>query len=193
MTKANADRTPRRTPATPDRASGRVHLYVGISLDGYLADRDGGVAWLEPYPDALAGFEPFRQTIGAIVMGRRTYDHAVTHGFADFGPAPAYVVTHRRFDAPSPSVIPYVGELPALVEELRRRHPGDIWLMGGGQLARAFHEADLVDLWTIGLVPTLLGDGLPMFPPARCTERRLRLVRTHTYPSGVIELRYQRR
>ena len=40
--------------------------------------------------------------------------------------------------------------------------------------------------------PTLLGAGIPMFPPAAFRERRLRLVRTHTYPSGVIELRYER-
>jgi dihydrofolate reductase len=51
---------------------------------------------------------------------------------------------------------------------------------------------DLIDIWTVAFVPTLLGDGLPMFPRTDFTVRRLKLVRTHAYPSGVIELRYER-
>jgi dihydrofolate reductase len=169
-----------------------VHLYVGISLDGYIAAPDGGVDWLNPYADARAGFAPFIKTIGSVVMGRVTYDHAVARGFADFGTMPSYVVTHRPFPAPSPSVIPFSGDLADLVARIRSRHPGDIWLMGGGVVTKAFQEADLIDIWSVAFVPTLLGAGLPLFPPSAVVERRLRLVRTHTYPSGVVELRYER-
>ena len=172
---------------------GRVHLYVGISLDGYIAALDGGVDWLNPYSDARAGFAPFIKTIGSIIMGRVTYDHAVARGFQNFGDMPAYVVTHRPFASPSPSVIPVGGDLAALVADIRQRHPGDIWLMGGGGVTKSFQEADLIDVWSVAFVPTLLGAGLPMFPPATFPERRLRLVRTHGYPSGVVELRYERR
>lgn len=126
-------------------------------------------------------------------MGRTTYDHAVARGFGDFGEMPAYVVTHRPFDSPSPSVIPFAGDLADLVGQIRERHPRDIWLMGGGGVTKSFQEADLIDVWTVAFVPTLLGAGLPMFPPAAFPERRLRLVGTRTYPSGVIELRYERR
>lgn len=176
----------RRTP------SGRVHLYVGISLDGYLAAPDGGVDWLSPYGDARAGFAPFIKTIGSAVMGRITYDHAVAHGYGGFGEMPSYVVTHRPFRAPSPSVIPYTGGLAGLVRQIRERHPKDIWLMGGGNLTKAFQEADLIDLWSVAFVPTFLGAGLPMFPPAAIAERRVKLVGTRKYPSGVVELRYER-
>ncbi len=126
-------------------------------------------------------------------MGRTTYDYAVARGFGDFGEMPAYVVTHRPFDSPSPSVIPFAGDLADLVGQIRERHPRDIWLMGGGGVTKSFQEADLIDVWTVAFVPTLLGAGLPMFPPAAFPERRLRLVGTRTYPSGVIELRYERR
>jgi dihydrofolate reductase len=105
---------------------------------------------------------------------------------------PSYVVTHRTFPAPSPSVIPYAGDLADLVLQIRERHPGDIWLMGGGKVTKSFQEADLIDIWSLAFVPTLLGAGLPMFPPVAFAERRLRLARTHTYPSGVVELRYER-
>ena len=179
--------------AAPTRApSGRVHLYVGISLDGYIAASDGGVDWLNHYGDAREGFAPFIKTIGSAVMGRATYDQAVAHGYGSFGEMPYYVVTHRPFPAPSPSVTPYAGDLAELVRQIRERHPKDIWLMGGGSLTKAFQEADLIDVWTVAFVPTLLGKGIPMFPPAAFAERRVRLVRTHTYPSGVVELRYER-
>jgi len=172
--------------------SGRVHLYVGISLDGYIATADGGVDWLKPYADAMAGFAPFIKTIGSVVMGRVTYDHAVARGYSSFGKLTSYVVTHRPFPAPSPSVIPFTGDLADLVGQIRERHPGDIWLMGGGGVTKSFGEADLIDVWSVAFVPTLLGAGIPMFPPASFAERRVRLVGTRTYPSGVIELRYER-
>ncbi|MCA1559457.1 MAG: dihydrofolate reductase family protein [Acidobacteria bacterium] len=169
-----------------------MHLYVGISLDGYIAAPDGGVEWLNPYSDARSGFAPFIKTIGSLIMGRVTYDHAVARGYSNFGKMPSYVVTHRPFTAPSRSVIPFIGDPTELVQQIRARHPGDIWLMGGGGVTKSFQEADLIDIWSVAFVPTLLGAGLPMFPPAAFHERRLRLARTHTYPSGVIELRYER-
>jgi dihydrofolate reductase len=173
--------------------AGRVHLYVGISLDGYIAAPDGGVDWLNPYADARAGFAPFIKTIGSAIMGRATYDYAVARGYGSFGDMPSYVVTHRPFPSPSPSVIPYSGDLADLVRQIRERHPRDIWLMGGGNVTKSFQEADLIDIWSVAFVPTLLGAGLPMFPPAAFGQRRVRLTRTHTYPSGVVELRYERR
>lgn len=186
-------RPPAKRDSRQDRAaSGRVHLYVGISLDGYLAAPDGGVDWLNPYADARAGFTPFIKTIGSAIMGRATYDFAAAHGFGSFGEMPSYVVTHRPFAPPSPSVIPCSDDLAALVRQIRERHPRDIWLMGGGKLTKSFAEADLIDIWSVAFVPTFLGAGLPMFPPATFSERRVRLVRTHKYPSGVIELRYER-
>jgi dihydrofolate reductase len=165
---------------------------VGISLDGYIAAPDGGVDWLSPYADARAGFAPFIKTIGSVVMGRVTYDHAVARGYGSFGETPTYVVTHRPLASPSRSVIPFSGDLRDLVTEIREQHPGDIWLMGGGGVTKSFQDADLIDIWSVAFVPALLGAGLPMFPPGTYAERRLRLVNTRTYPSGVIELRYER-
>lgn len=191
-TRSRASSTKQSRRVAAQAPTGRVHLYVGISLDGYIASPDGGVDWLSPYADARAGFAPFIKTIGSSIMGRATYDHAVRSGYADFG-MPSYVVTHRPFDPPSASTIPFSGDLRELVETIRLRHSGDIWLMGGGILASEFQDADLIDIWSVAFVPTILGNGLPMFPPGRFAQRRLRLVRTHTYESGVVELRYERR
>src|SRR5262245_5416827 len=105
--------------------SGRVHLYVGISLDGYIAAPDGGTDWLTPYGDAHSGFTPFIKTIGSIVLGRGTYDTAVARGgYESFGTMPTFVITHRPFTSTSPLVIPYTGDLSSLVTEIRTKYPG---------------------------------------------------------------------
>jgi dihydrofolate reductase len=182
----------RRVQRKRPRSTARVHLYVGISLDGYIAAPDGGVDWLNIYSDARSGFAPFIKNIGSIVMGRTTYEHAIAKGYAGSDQMPSYVVTHRPFESPSESIIPFTGDLPDLVGMLRKRNTGDIWLMGGGGVTKSFQDLDLIDIWTVAFVPTLLGDGLPMFPRTDFTVRRLKLVRTHAYPSGVIELRYER-
>jgi dihydrofolate reductase len=168
-----------------------VHLYAAASVDGFLADEQGGVEWLDPYADALEGFGAFIKTIGSTVMGRVTYDDAVKREQADFE-RPTYVVTHRPFDPP-PGVVPWSGGLRELIERIRREHPRDIWLMGGGILVKGFLEQDLIDIWSLAFVPTLLGSGLRLFPDASFAERRLQLVDTQTYPSGVVSMRYERK
>ena len=193
VTKPRRPVSKRATKSSP-RKGGRVHLYVGISLDGNIAAPDGGTDWLSPYADAQSGFAPFIRTIGSIVMGRGTYDTAVARGGYDsFAKMPTFVITHRPFTPTSPLVIPYTGELSSLVREIRSKYPGDIWLMGGGGVTKSFQDEDLIDLWSVAFVPSLLSDGLPMFPRSSSTERRLRLVRHHIYPSGVIELTYERK
>jgi dihydrofolate reductase len=191
-------KTTPRAAALP--STGNVHLYVGISLDGYIADPDGGVDWLNPYGDARAGFTPFIKTISAFIMGRTTYDHAVEkHGAGEsgFGGMASYVVTHRPFRPTAKDAIAFVvprdGDLKDLIAMMREKHPGgDFWLMGGGSLTKSFLEADLIDILSVAFVPTLIGAGLPMFPQSEFRERRLALTRQHTYPSGVVELRYER-
>ena len=186
--------SPTRRQAQGGRAgSGRVHLYVGISLDGYIAAPDGGVDWLNPYADARSGFMPFIKTIGRLSWAARpTTPRRRRGGYASFGKMPTFVVTHRPFTSKSPLVIPFTGELSSLVEDIRQRYPGDIWLMGGGGVTKSFQDADLIDIWSVAFVPAFLSDGLPMFPRSAFTERSLRLVRHHIYPSGVVELSYER-
>ncbi len=180
--------------ASNARLTGNIHLYVGISLDGYIADPDGGVEWLSSYADARSGFTPFIKTIKACIMGRTTYDHAVSkYGGLGGGGMPSYVITHRPLESKSGDLIPYGGDLRKLVSTMRQKHPGgDFWLMGGGGVTRSFLDDDLIDILSVAFVPTLLGAGLPMFPTSDLRERRLRLVKQHTYPSGVVELRYER-
>jgi dihydrofolate reductase len=74
---------------------------------------------------------------------------------------------------------------------LRKGAGKDIWLMGGGELAREFLEADLVDELYLGVVPTLIGEGIPAFPGG-FRQREFSLVENKTYSRGLIALKYKR-
>lgn len=175
----------------------RLILYIAASLDGFIATKTGDVSWLEPFGDATAGFAPFMSTVGASIMGRHTYEFV--RQFAPPAPPdapPTYVLTNRPLDASSPSIRPFSGDVRALDAQARRHvatlAPGkDIWLVGGGQTLAAFHAAQLIDLYRIFLIPVTLGQGLPLFPQTTPTTTPLRLLRTDTFPSGVVELVYE--
>ena len=87
----------------------------------------------------------------------------------------------------------FVNEPPKrLVEGLRKKAGKDIWLMGGGELTREFLRDDLVDELHLGVLPVLIGEGIPAFPSG-FPERKFTLVANNTYSKGLIGLRYERR
>ncbi len=142
----------------------KVVLGLGISLDGYIARRDGAVDFLVmPRDYSMA---PFLATIDTALMGRKTYEVALAMGGGSFGGASmtSYVFARSRPPGQRDGVI-FTNRSPAAVmRQLRTRAGKHIWLMGGGELARAFLRADLVDELYLGIVPVLLGSGIPLFP-----------------------------
>jgi dihydrofolate reductase len=80
----------------------------------------------------------------------------------------------------------------AVVRQLRKSKGKNIWLMGGGELARDFLKADLVDELYIGMVPVLIGAGIPLFPPG-FPQREFSLAENKTYSKGLIALKYKRK
>ena len=83
------------------------------------------------------------------------------------------------------------GSLKSFVRKLKRRPGKDIYLGGGGELARSFLQEDLVDELYIGVGPLLLGDGIPGFP-GKFPQRDFRLTECKSYSNGSVGLRYER-
>jgi dihydrofolate reductase len=170
----------------------KVVLGVGISLDGYIARPDGTVDFLfMPKDYSMA---PFFKRVDAAVMGRKTFEMGLKLGggkLSNYG-MKCYVfsetlgsIAHEDFTV--------VKEPPKLfIEVLRKKKGKDIWLMGGGELTRAFLQADLVDELYLGVVPTLIGEGIPAFPSG-FPQREFALAENKTYSKGLIALRYERR
>lgn len=167
-----------------------VVLGLGISLDGYIARLNGAVDFLfMPKDYSMA---PFFETIDTTIMGRKTLDAALKMGGGSFGSSmAAYVFSHSKPPGDRDGVV-YVDESPAsFIGKLRKKPGKDIWLMGGGELARAFLKEDLVDSLHLGIVPVLLGEGIPLFPSG-FPQRDFALVENKSYSKGMIALKYER-
>lgn len=194
-----AKRGKRPAPAAARGAGGEQHrpllrAYLAMSLDGYIADARGGVEWLNAYFSPEIGFDSFARTIGAVVMGRTTYDLSIAHGHGPGAYGRAVVLTHRPLpDAPK-GVEAYSGDVRPLTERLRQDLAGtgkDIWLMGGGRSIAPFHERGLVDRWEISMIPVLLGDGVPLFPKHARAAEPLRVTHTRVLKNGIVEVWYE--
>jgi dihydrofolate reductase len=168
---------------------------MAMSLDGYIADIDGGYGFLGRYDSVDYGFGSFIREIGTCVFGRTTYDQAmaVPDGGSFFAGKRKIVVTARPLaDVPSDTAIWDRGVGPDFVSHLRAATGGDVWIVGGGKLQSAFFEFDAIDRLEACIIPVLLGDGIPMFPKAASRERWLDLTDIRRFPLGGVILDYRR-
>ena len=170
-----------------------VQIYAASSVDGFLAPADGSVAWLEDFDAAGIdlGYDAFYDEVGSIITGRITYEQILTFDGWPYEGKPVVVLSKRKPGESSPVVRWNNGDdLAALVTELRSETKGNVWLLGGGAVHRAFLAAGLVDeVWT-HVIPVMLGDGIPMFPP-EFPKIPVSLIETRTYANDVIMLRYR--
>jgi dihydrofolate reductase len=169
----------------------KIVLGLGVSLDGYIARPDGSVDFLfMPKDYSMA---PFFKTVDTAFMGRKTYEAGLRMSggkFSNYG-LTCYVLSRTLEPGELPGVT-IVNTPPKLfVESLRKQKGKNIWHMGGGELARAFLQDDLIDELYLGVVPKLIGEGIPLFPPGY-PERHFRLLENKSFSQGLISLKYER-
>jgi dihydrofolate reductase len=173
----------------------KVILGFGISLDGYIARRNGALDFLVIDKEGEALMAEFFEKIDTIIMGRKTA--AVTAKLRKSGEVPempgtsSYVFSRRWKPGKREGFEVVNGSLTAFVKKLKRRSGKDIYLGGGGGLCRSFLQEDLVDELFIGVSPVLLGDGIPGFP-GKFPQRDFRLTECKSYRDGSVGLRYER-
>jgi dihydrofolate reductase len=170
----------------------KVLLGVGISLDGYIARPDGSVDFLFMPKDYSMG--AFFKRVDTAVMGRKTYEAGLKLGGGKIStPGMKCYVFSKMQEAGERDGLMFVNETPRrFVEGLRKKTGKDIWLMGGGELTREFLREDLVDELHLGIVPVLIGEGIPAFASG-FPERKFGLVENKSYSKGMIGLQYERR
>jgi dihydrofolate reductase len=175
--------------------SRKVILGFGISLDGYIARRNGAMDFLVLDEEGEELMADFFAKIDTTIMGRKTA--AVTEKLRKSGEMPEmpgitnYVVSRRWKPGKREGFEVVSGSLTAFVKKLKRRPGKDIYLGGGGELCRSFLQEDLVDELYIGVGPILLGDGIPGFP-GKFPQRNFRLTECKSYSNGSVGLRYER-
>jgi len=167
-----------------------------MSLDGYIADRQGGIGWLEGQEsggDDLGSYEAFVQDVDTVIMGANTYRQIVTELSPDawvYSNLTSYVITHTPRE--STDKIRFTGEDPCrLVSRLMQETGKNIWICGGASIVKQLMKADLIGQYHISVIPTILGSGIRLFGTFE-NERKLKLIRTRSY-NGITDLVYERR
>ena len=170
-----------------------IVYYAAASLDGQIATRDGGIEWLPPIEadGEDYGYRDFYASVDAVLMGSRTYEQAMRHAEWAYPGKPCWVFTRRPLQAVSPEVTLTAGPPEKIVEEIAGRNLKRAWIVGGGKLASSFRERGLIGAYGIGLIPAILGGGIPLLAPHGGVEK-LMLSGCQTYPDGTVMLWYRK-
>lgn len=174
----------------------KVILFIAMSLDGYIADKKGGVGWLngqDVSAENVDTYSVFVRDVDTVIMGWDTYHQIVTQlssGEWVYANLTSYVITHRKLL--SKKEIFFTEKAPAdLVKELKNKEGKSIWICGGANIVQQFVQMDLIDEYYISVIPTVLGSGIRLFGTTP-DEIKLKLIYTQNY-NGIVELIYTRR
>jgi dihydrofolate reductase len=179
----------------------KTQYYTATSLDGFIATEDDSLDWLFPLGNVSdTSYPSFIAEVGALAMGSSTYEWIVQHALRTAGqegsawpyPQPAWVFSSRSLPAVAGADVTFVrGDVRPVHEALRAAAGSrNIWIVGGGDLAGQFFDADLLDEIIVQVGSVTLGRGKPLFP-RRVTAPPLRLVSTRQIGTGFVELRYE--
>lgn len=154
----------------------RVVFYTASTLNGFIATEDNSLDWLfEVGSPEQVDFPTFLAGIDVLVSGSTTYEWVYSHeNLAEhpekwkqfYGERPTFVFTSRDLPSPEGADIRFVkGEVSDHLEAIRgAAGQGDIWLIGGGDLAGQFLDAGALDELQITITPVALTAGAPLFP-----------------------------
>ncbi len=174
----------------------RIRVFIATSLDGFIAGPGGDLSWLPEtvaeYPTAPGGpysYDSFMENVGALLMGRTTYD--TVRGFDvpwPYGDTPVLVATHRALDEDPPeSVTAVSGSMEEMIAAAKAAAAGkDVYLDGGSLIGQAA-QAGLLDEIIITRIPVALGSGHPLFGPM-AAPFRMRVEGVHQLPGGLFQV-----
>lgn len=174
----------------------KITLFIAMSLDGYIADKNGNIDWLHgenPDKDDMVSYVEFIKDIDTVIMGWNTYYQIIS----ELSPTEwiyknltSYILTHRQL--PSTENIKFVSEnVCSLIKVLRQKAGGGIWICGGAHIIQPLIQANLIDFFHISIIPTILGNGIRLFEITE-KEMKLKLIKTYSY-NGITDVIYKPR
>jgi dihydrofolate reductase len=178
-----------------------TQYYTAASLDGFIATEDDSLDWLFPLGDINdTSYPSFIAQVGALAMGSATFEWMRRHADKVAGETgspwpyarPSWVFTSRKLPTVEGADVRFVnGDVgPVHAEMARAAGEKNIWIVGGGDLAGQFCDANLLDEVIVQVGSVTLGRGKPLFP-RRITSPPLRVMSVRQVGTGFAELRYR--
>lgn len=173
-----------------DMMSREIVVFIGISLDGFIAKENDDLQWLEETEgEGDNGYTDMYQTIDTVIMGKRTYDYIIEHiDTFPYSDKKCYVFSKSQTG--KDEHVEFVQEdVVAFTKKLKEQPGAKIWMVGGADILDAFLQEQLVDEWIITITPHLLGSGIPLFKQPRPFED-LKLLETKRY-GQMVQMHYK--
>jgi dihydrofolate reductase len=167
-------------------------VFVGVSVDGFMARQNGDLDWLPAGGGEPHGYDEFIAGVDAIVLGRKSFEKVLTLGPWPYGDKRVVILSTRPVDLSSAKggVVEQMAGPPAdIVSRLAESGAHHLYIDGGITI-QSFLRAGLIQRLVITRVPVLLGEGIPLFG-ALPRDIRLRHVATRHYPSGLVQSEYE--
>lgn len=166
-------------------------VYIAMSVDGYIAGPSDDLSFLNAVQAAGEdyGYHQFMSGIETVILGRKTYDWVMTQ--VDEFPhvnLETYVITRTQKAAVGKTQF-YTGDLSVLINKLKEKEGGNIFIDGGAQLVQSLLQLKLVDEMIISIIPVLLGAGTKLFA-SEYPVSELILNSSNKFDSGLVQLHY---
>lgn len=171
----------------------KVILYIAQSLDGFIARENDDISWLSivERDNEDYGYNDFIKKIDTVFMGRKTYEKVLSFGIEFPHKDKECYVLSKKLTGADENVQFFNGSIVDLITEIKTQEGKDIFIDGGSELVRLFRDNDLIDEYVISIIPIMLGKGIRLFRDTE-SESKLRLVKSETFDSGLVQLRYER-
>jgi len=173
----------------------KTSVYIGTSLDGFIARKNGDIEWLTQFADdeAILAFDEFMSRVDAIVMGRGTFEKVLTFPSWPYEKK-VFVLSTTLKKAPdvvSDKITLLSMEPKALLGYLSGNGFSGIYV-DGGRVIQSFLKEDLIDELIISKVPVLIGSGIPLFDYLN-TDLQFNHIHTQVSPNGLVRSYYERK
>ena len=169
-------------------------VFVGTSVDGFLARPNGALDWLPAGGGESHGYDEFMATVDTLVIGRKTFETVLSFEEWPYASKPVVVLSSRPIDLSAATarggIVEHMGGAPAQIASVLAARGAQNLYVDGGITIQRFLQAGLIHRLVITRVPVLIGDGIPLFGRLG-QDIRLRHVLTRSYPSGLVQSEYQ--
>lgn len=169
----------------------KMSVFVGASVDGFIARTDGALDFLPVGGGEPHGYDEFIATVDVFVIGRKTYETVLTFDAWPYGQKPVVILSNSPLaPAPADAVVEHMSGAPAdIVAQLAGRGFQHAYVDGGITIQQ-FLRAGFIQRLTITRVPVLIGTGLPLFGKIP-HDIALRHVATCQYAGGLVKSEYE--
>jgi len=170
----------------------KVLFAVANSLDNYIARKDLQVDWILSSEESKSVLAELWKNIDTVLIGRKTYEPVLKSGkpWPTFPGVKNYVFSRTLKECPDKDVQIISEDAAAFVGKLKSGKGKDIFVLGGGELAKSLFDANLIDEISLSIHPLLLGSGIPLFLPTK-RQLDLELLECKPYKNSCVLVRYR--